>query len=123
MMSSEEVLLLEHRRRAALVTIDRQALEDLLSDDLVFIHTNGMLEGKASLLASLGVAVRFLKIQAIEESLLVRAQMAVVCAGLEVTVQVPTEPAPFTLRTRILSVWAPEQSGWRQQAYQATRVA
>lgn len=123
MISPEEMLQLERDRRAALVSTDKATLENLLSDDLIFVHTNGRCEGKRDFLESLGVSVEFLKIEVIEESLHLRPDLAVISAQLAVTVKVSTQAEPFSLQTRILSVWAPESSGWRQQAYQATRIA
>jgi hypothetical protein len=117
-----EILALEHRRRAALVAQDKGELETLLSDELVFTHTNGMCEGKRAFIDSIGRVVTFQDIVGLEDSIVLHDRVAVISAKLAVTVKVINMAEPIHLQNRILSIWSPESTGWRQLAYQATKI-
>lgn len=47
----DQVLEAEDRRRAALANLDIAALDALMADDLVHIHSSGLVHDKAALLA------------------------------------------------------------------------
>ena len=51
--AKQKLLAMEKVRFDALITRDTAALSRLLADDLVFMHTNGVIENKASLLKSI----------------------------------------------------------------------
>ena len=112
---------LEQTRRDAFVSGDVAVLDKLLSENLIFSHTNGMVEGKASFIASLGTKVRFLRIESVEEDIAAFDDVAVVVGELRVDVQ-PTGMDLMQLRTRISAAWAKEAGDWRLIRYQATRI-
>lgn len=117
-----EVMELERQRRAALVAGDRPALEALLSEDLLHIHTDGKADTKGYFLDQLGKRVRFLSITPGAEQAIVRDGCVVISAELALVVQAQGMDAPLNMQNRVLSVWAREGDAWRQVAYQATRI-
>jgi ketosteroid isomerase-like protein len=103
---------LEAARRAALVAVDKAALETLLSDTLIWTHANGSQQDKASYIAAQGVNARFLSIEPVEEKIAVYGDAAAIVSELSMSIQ-PTGKDPIAMRTRASSVWAREPEGWR----------
>ena len=48
MADAKEILALEERRYAAMLAADMGALEPLVHEDLVYTHSSGVVDGKAS---------------------------------------------------------------------------
>lgn len=57
-----ELGALEARRRTALVADDMAAFEELIADDIVHVHTTGIVQGKAELLGHAGAFLKFIAI-------------------------------------------------------------
>ena len=120
---ADEIHALERSRRAALVSLDRDALCGLLSEDLRFTHTSGRVDTRQRLLDSLGVEVRFVSIEPIDEQVVLHGLAAVVTAQMHVVTQRPQDPTPLRHRTQMTSVWTRTPDGWRQIAYHAMKLA
>ncbi|SRR6266852_6221191 len=120
--SADLILSLEQKRRDAMIAEDREALECLLSNDLIHTHTNGQTDTKRVFLGNLGKRVRFLSFVPIAQSLVMREQAAILSGELIVTVQIAGQDAPLKMQNKILSVWTLEGAEWRQVAYQATKI-
>ncbi len=120
--SAELILSLEQKRRDAMIAEDREALERLLSEDLVHTHTDGQTDTKRIFLENLGKGLRFLSFAPVAQSVVMRDQAAVLSGELMVTVQIAGQDAPLKMQNKILSVWTLEGAQWRQVAYQATKI-
>src|SRR5262245_64705019 len=60
---ASEILALDDERFAAMTAGDRAAIERLLADDLTYVHSNGTVDDKASLLEALSSGkLRYLEI-------------------------------------------------------------
>jgi len=118
--SAEAVIALEQRRLAAMLAHDVDALDALLSDGLVYVHSSGLRDGKASYLGHLREGrlgyVR-LGFTALEGHPL--AQAVVITGRMEGLVRILGREQP--VRTLFMTVWAPgPDGGWRLQAHQGT---
>jgi uncharacterized protein (TIGR02246 family) len=110
-------------RVKALLANDLAALELLLADDLTYVHSNGMLDTKASYIEGLrSGASRYLTMDMSEVT--VRAlgeDTALINAKFEATVQVRggvVNPKP-----RVLIVYARREGRWQMVAWQSTPIA
>ena len=50
---ADEIIRLEHARARAFEAVDREALQKINGEDLVYIHSNGTVDSKATLLPKL----------------------------------------------------------------------
>lgn len=111
----------QSRRFQAMVDADAETLDALLADDLVYIHTTGAIDTKASLIDSI-VSGRIDYVQlasgesqqrVIGDAVVVTgtAQLAVVAGGAE-----------HALTIRYTEVYIPAGDGWRLASWQSTRV-
>jgi hypothetical protein len=118
--TAEAVLALEQRRLAAMLSHDVDALDALLSESLVYVHSSGLRDDKASYLSHLRegrlgyVKLGFTALQGHP-----LAQAALVTGCMEGLVRVLGREQ--LVRTLFLTVWAFESDGrWRLQAHQGT---
>jgi len=119
-----EILAVEAAREAALLNRDHAALRRLMSDDLSFTHGNGVVEDKETYLERVQAGeYRYLAIQRRDDFICVRGSLAVVTGHRSVKVHPPSEPAPVTVESQAVCVWAREPGGWRLLVYQGTFTA
>jgi ketosteroid isomerase-like protein len=118
----QEVQAADAERVRALLANDIAALEALLGDDLAYVHSNGMLDTKASYIDSLRSGVsRYLTMDMSDVS--VRAlgeDVAVINAKFNARVQVrggEVNPKP-----RVLIVYARRNGRWQMVAWQSTPI-
>ncbi|MGY4533200.1 ketosteroid isomerase-like protein [Pseudomonas sp. TE3786] len=123
-MSAEQQLLeLEQERRRALVEEDHARVAELFADDLVYVHTTGLVQGKADYLDYARTAVQYLAIE--------RGQLQVRFYGDGLAVM--TGPQCNTLQKRggdqpirgegfATQVWALGAKGWQISSFHATRL-
>ncbi|HEY7466639.1 MAG TPA: nuclear transport factor 2 family protein [Dehalococcoidia bacterium] len=119
----QEVQAADAERVRALLANDIAALEALLGDDLAYVHSNGMLDTKASYIDSLRSGVsRYLTMDMSDVS--VRAlgeDIAAINAKFNARVQVrggEVNPKP-----RVLIVYARRNGRWQMVAWQSTPIA
>jgi hypothetical protein len=85
-VNNAHVLALEERRQKALLTGDLLVLQDLLADDLVYVHSTGARDSKASYLDKLSsgglkyMALNFsdLQVRTLQQTAVVSGRMAAV---------------------------------------------
>ena len=119
----QEVLAADAERVRALLANDFAALEALLGGDLAYVHSNGMLDTKASYIESLrSGASRYLTMDMSDVSVRTFGEdVAVINAKFEATVQVRSgvvNPKP-----RVLIVYARRDGRWQMVAWQSTPIA
>lgn len=118
-----EVLAAEDRRRATLVASDMQALADLMEDDLVHVHTTGIVQTKAQLLHHAG---EFLQFYAVERGPLNFRQLgpeAVIVTGPMInTVGKRGTEEKIEVHSFVTQVWVKREGSWRTISFQATRM-
>jgi ketosteroid isomerase-like protein len=103
---------LEDRRYAAMLAADTAVLEGLLHDDLVYMHSTGGRDTKASYLAALenGTAV-YRTVVRDDQTVLVHGDMALVFNRLEADVEIRNKA--HRLDNRLLAVWVCDGGIWR----------
>jgi ketosteroid isomerase-like protein len=116
-----EIVLLEDERYAAMLAKDVATLERLLDDDLVYMHSSGVADSKASYLAGLREGVwDYLKIGRSEQSVKVSGDTALVFNRLAISIKV--RGVQKELDNRALAVWVRRGGAWRLLALQSGAV-
>ena len=118
-----QLLALEQERRRALVEEDYSRVAELFADDLVYVHTTGLVQGKADYLEYAKSAVQYLDIE--------RGQLQIRFYGEHLAVMTGTQCN--TLRKRgadqsirgegfATQVWAFGAEGWQISSFHGTRA-
>ena len=113
----------EGERRDALVADDMDRLAALLEDDLVHVHTTGIVQGKAELLRHAGGFLRFLSVE--RGPLLIRAlgpDAAMMTGSMTNTVRRRDRDERVTVQAYVTQVWARRDGVWRIASFHATRT-
>jgi len=116
------VLQDEERRFAAMVRRDTTELSKWLSDDLVYRHSNGLLEDKRSHMRAIAAGV--LHYERIErDSAYVQrfGRLALVNGVVRVSGQL--EQRPFAVRLAYLAAYRKSRGRWQLLRWQSTRLA
>jgi len=118
----DEVRKAESGWVAAITKNDMAGLEKVLADDLVYTHSTGIVDSKASYIQSLrggnqryeGVTHEDMKVQ-------VYGNTGVLTAKVRMTGK--TKGVPFDNQLRVVHVWVKQRSGdWQLVAHQTTRL-
>jgi uncharacterized protein (TIGR02246 family) len=110
---------LEERRYAAMVGPDLEVLDELLSDDVVYTHSNASVDSKASYLEILrtGTLV-YHSLDHTTEAVVTRPGVAIVSGTMSGSIRM--NGAEKTLNSRVAAVWVAEDGRWRLAAFQPT---
>jgi ketosteroid isomerase-like protein len=117
--SKETIRLLESRRYTAMCEADARTLDELLADSLVYTHSYGGADSKASYLD--GIRSKKWVYQAVErpiEDIQVHGDCAVVTG--QVRIEVLSSGQPKKLNSRFTNVWVKGPKGWQMVAWQST---
>ena len=120
----QQLLEREQARRRALVEEDHALAAEIFADDLVYVHTTGLVQGKAEYLEYARSAVRYLAIE--------RGDLQVRLYGEDLALM--TGPQSNTLCKRggeqsiraqgfATQVWVRGRQGWQIASFHATRCA
>ena len=112
----------EAQRNKAVAANDIAVLGEILADDLTYVHASGKLDGKASLLASIGRDYRYLSSERGELSIRVIGDAAVMTGPAKLVLKNNTKPEPITLDCIVTQAWALQDGTWRMVAYHGSRV-
>jgi ketosteroid isomerase-like protein len=117
--SRDTIRLLESRRYRAMCEADAKTLEELLADSLVYTHSYGGADTKASYLD--GIRSKKWVYQEVErpiEDIQVHGDCAVVTG--QVRIQLLSGGQPKKLNSRFTTVWVKRPQGWQMVAWQST---
>jgi ketosteroid isomerase-like protein len=117
--SRDTIRLLESRRYRAMCEADAKTLEELLADSLVYTHSYGGADTKASYLD--GIRSKKWVYQEVErpiEDIQVHGDCAVVTG--QVRIQLLSGGQPKKLNSRFTNVWVKRPQGWQMVAWQST---
>ncbi len=118
---SADILACEQARCAALLAADVAALDELLSERLVFAHATAVYEDKSSLLTKMASGNIVYNTLDISEARVVDlGDSALLVSRLTAGVTVGGQDK--TIDNRTLSVWTREDGAWRLVAYQPTAI-
>lgn len=118
-----ELISRENERREALIADDMNRLADLVSDDLVHVHTTGMVHGKADLLKHAGGFLQFIDVQ--RGTLLIRPignDCAVMTGSMTNIVRRRGFDESVTVQAYVTQVWERQEGTWRIRSFHATRL-
>jgi ketosteroid isomerase-like protein len=117
-----EVLETDACRVQALLSNDFAALEDLLADDLTYVHSNGHLDTKDTYIGVLrSGATRYLSMEMSGLSVRADGNAAVVAGTFEARVQ--TRNGEVNPKPRVLIVYVKRDGRWQMLAWQSTNIA
>jgi uncharacterized protein (TIGR02246 family) len=114
----------ERARRDALVADDMAAFADLLSDDLVHVHTTGNVHGKQQLLQHAGGLLRFLDIERGDLTIRSLGPDAAVMTGEMRNIVCLRSKADerVIVRAFVTQVWVRGDRAWRIASFHAVRL-
>lgn len=117
----KELRAVEQQRYRAMIEADFPALEKLLADDLVYVHSSGSVESKEQFLDTIRSGrLRYKRIVAEETRIKSAGNIAVVTGRS--SVEVEREGKPQSFRVRFTAVYEKSGAGWRLSAWQTTRL-
>ena len=118
-MTKDELRKLEDRRYRAMCDADAAALDALLADSLVYTHSYGGADSKASYLAGIRAKKwQYRKIERPKEDIQVHGDCAVITG--QVRIELLSEGKPKTLNSAFTNVWIKGARGWQMVAWQST---
>lgn len=120
---AKQVKAAESARVAALERSDVAALEQILADDLTYVHASGRVDTKASLLAAIRSGeLHYFSWQPLRLKVRVMGDTAVIDGEYAVRVKDSrVQKDPFSVNVFFLTVYAHRNGSWRQIAWQTTR--
>jgi ketosteroid isomerase-like protein len=120
-MDTEGILALETRRYTAMTSNDLPALAALLHDEMVYTHSSGVVDSKASYLEALRSGrTRYLSVEQRAQQVKLIGEVAILIGASHIEVDV--ESARKSLDLRSLAVWTATPTGWQFIAWQSCRV-
>ncbi len=118
-MTEKEILALEEKRINAMTKGDFAALEALVHGELIYTHSNALVDNKAAWIDSMKSGrVKYKTANVTEQKVRIYGDTALVTARAELGVEVGGQPK--TLRLRFLDVWTKTPQGWKFVAWQST---
>jgi len=121
-MDKENIRQLEDRRYRAMCDADAAALDTLLADTLVYTHSYGGADSKASYLDGIRSKMwLYRKIERPEENIQMHGDCAVITG--RVRIELLSEGKPKTLNSAFTNVWIKGAKGWQMVAWQSTPLA
>lgn len=124
-MTSEEiaiqdVLNREEQRYQAQIAQDSQALQEILDDEMLYVHSNGLTDGKKSFIALVN-SIHYLKVERENVVVKIFADTAVVTGIAHVT----ADGGSGQLRrsnVRFVNVWVRRGTAWKNLLWQSTAL-
>ncbi|WP_158279340.1 nuclear transport factor 2 family protein [Azospirillum humicireducens] len=118
------VLKQEARRCAALVADDIAMLDELMADDLVHVHTTGIVHGKEQLLEHASRFLRFYDVRRGDLLVRVPAETVVIVTGpMTNLVGRRDTDEKIEVNSFVTQVWALENGAWRAVSFHAVKQA
>jgi len=118
MSSEKEILSLEDRRFGAMIARDFAALEKLVHDELLYTHSSGLTDTKASWLESMKSGkTKYRSASCTERKVRVLGEVALVTGRAAIEAEINGQPR--SLRLLFLNAWARTPQGWKFVAWQS----
>jgi ketosteroid isomerase-like protein len=119
MSSEKEILEREDKRLAAMVGEDFGSLEAMVHDELIYTHSSGVVDTKASWLESMrSRKTRYRKVTPGERKVRLYGDTALVTGRADIEAEVGGQPK--SLRLSYLIAWTKTPQGWKFVAWQST---
>lgn len=119
----DELLSLEQQRGKALVDKDFDALTQLISKDVVHVHTRGNVDTFDSYMHYIRHVLEFLDVERSDLQVKVLGDTAIMTGGQVNTARLIGHEESLRITSRVIQVWMRQAfGGWQQVAFQATPV-
>lgn len=117
----ELVSVLEDARIAAMCEQDAETLEGLFSEAMVYVHSSGSVDTKASFLDNVrNGPVQYRSIERSDHTARLAGDTALFSGRAKIHVEFDGQPLDLDLR--YLAVWARVDGAWRFEAWHSTPV-
>ena len=118
---NQDIQRLEDERYAAMLGKDVKALERLLDEELVYMHSSGVADSKQSYIRGLSEGVwDYQRIGRSEQTVKVSGDTALVFNRLAISIKV--RGVQKEMDNRALAVWVRRDAGWRLIALQSGAI-
>jgi hypothetical protein len=115
---SEEILGLEDKRFAAMIARDLAALDKLVHEQLLYTHSSGNTDTKASWLKTIEAGTaKYRSVQCSDRKVRIVGEVALVNGRAAIEVEINGQPK--SLRLAFLNAWARTPQGWKFIAWQS----
>ncbi len=115
----QQIKALEDQRYKAMCDADAATLDRLLAESLVYTHSYGGADSKASYLEGIRAKKwQYRKIERPTENIQVHGDCALVTG--QVRIELLSEGKPKTLNSAYTNVWIRGPKGWQMVAWQST---
>lgn len=121
--TERQILELERCRGEALVQRDLATLQELLTDDLVHVHSTGQQMDKAELLHYVMSELQFITVTRADLKVRVRGDVAVMTGRMRNSMRRHDHPDVVTADALVTQVWVRNGSSWRQSNFHSCRAA
>ena len=119
MSSEKDIVSLEDKRYAAMTSGDFAALEVLLHEQLLYTHSSGVTDTKASWLESQRSGkTRYKSVSITDRKVRLLGDVALVTGKAHIEAEVNGQPR--TIRLIFLNAWTKTLQGWKFVAWQST---
>jgi ketosteroid isomerase-like protein len=117
-MTDQEILGLEDKRFAAMTARDFAALEKMVHDELLYTHSSGLTDTKASWLESMKSGkVKYKSAAPSERQVKLFGDVALVRGKAAIEAEIGGQPR--SLRLLFLNAWVRTPQGWKFAAWQS----
>ena len=118
MSSEKQILGLEDQRFGAMIARDFAALEKLVHDELLYTHSSGLTDTRASWLESMKSGkTRYKSVSCTERKVRVLGEVALVTGRAAIEAEINGQPR--SLKLLFLNAWARTPQGWKFVAWQS----
>jgi ketosteroid isomerase-like protein len=118
MSTDREILALEDQRFAAMIARDFSALEGMLHGELLYTHSSGVTDTKASWLDSMKSGkTRYRSASCSERKVRILGDVALVNGRAAIEAEINGQPR--SLKLFFLNAWARTPQGWKFVAWQS----
>ncbi|WP_158935588.1 nuclear transport factor 2 family protein [Burkholderia sp. S171] len=118
----QEITRLEQARCRALVEADLDALDQLVSDDVVHVHATGHADDKAAYLLTVEKKIRFLSATREHLEVRVHGDVAIATGALTQSIELKESAQRVEMHVMTTQVWARARGAWQQVSFQATNI-
>ena len=119
--AQKTALLSQTMRFDAAVRQDTVLLQNLLSEDLTFIHSNGLLETKSSFVASIkNGKIKYNSFEVTEQHIRQYGRKTCIIDG-KININGAFEKNPFSVSLLFTSVYRKQHQRWQLVAWQSTK--
>jgi ketosteroid isomerase-like protein len=121
-VNEKEILALEEKRFGAMIGRDFKALEAMVHDDLLYTHSSGVTDTKASWLQSMQSGkTKYKSVNCTDHKVRVIGEVALITGRAAIEAEIGGQPR--SLKLLFLNAWAKTPQGWKFVAWQSTPLA